>query len=256
MDAKTKKFIQEVTGVLLFYSRAVDPTILTAVNKISMEQANPTQHTVHAVDRLLSYTQQFPNNGVIIKPSNMQMTAQSDASYLSETKARSRAGGVIHFGLNQDGSVNGAVEYISTVIPTVCSSAAEAEYASLFLVGKAITEHRTALHELGHPQRATEITCDNSCAVGIANNKVKQKRSKAIDMRYHWTRDQVRQGKLQVKWEQGVDNLADYFTKAHPVYHFVAKRALYVNTPKPTHPRECARSRRITKRLLSETVGS
>ena len=245
VDATLKTFVQEVTGVFLFYSRAVDPTMLTAVNKISMEQAKPTVATLAAVDRLLSYAERYPMAKVVIKPSNMQLCAQSDASYHSESGARSRAGGILYFGQHADGAINGAIDYISLVIPTVCSSAAEAEYAALFLVGREATYARHILEDLGHPQGIITIICDNSCAVGIANDEVKQKRSKAIDMRYHWIRDQVRQQKFTVVWEKGSTNLADYFTKAHPVAHYVSMRRTYVVTPKATSIKECARSRRI-----------
>ena len=249
VDAKTKTFVQEVTGVILFYSRAVDPTMLTAVNKISMQSANPTRATLKAIDRLLSYAEQYPNATTEIRPSNMQLCAQSDASYLSEHGARSRAGAVLYFGLTSDNTINGMIEYISTVIPTVCSSVAEAEYAALFLTGRAITNIRTILEDLGYPQQTTNIICDNACAVGIANGSVKQKRSKAIDMRYHWIRDQVNQGKLTISWAEGASNLADYFTKAHPVHHYVTMRRTYVYTPQSASMRICARSRRVTRRL-------
>lgn len=224
-----KTFIQEATGVFLFYSRAVDPTMLTAVTKISSQQSKPTRATLQAVDRLLSYAERYPTAEVIIRASDMQLHAQSDASYHSESGARSRAGGILYFGTDTDGNINGAIEYISMIIPTVCSSAAEAEYAALFLLGREATNARHILTDLGYPQHTTTIMCDNSCAVGIANDDVKQKRSKAIDMRYHWIRDQVAQGKLQVKWEKGSANLADYFTKAHPVSHYnVMRRTYYI----------------------------
>ena len=248
VDAATKTFVQEVTGVFLFYSRAVDPTMLAAVNRISTQQAKPTVGTLDAIDRLLSYAEQYPNSTIVFKPSNMQLCGQSDASYTSESEARSRAGGILHFGLNHDGSVNGAIDYMSSIIHTVCSSVAEAEYAALFLLGREATSARNILSDLGYPQGTTALICDNECAVGLATDSVKQKRSKAIDMRYHWIRDQVRQGKFQVKWEQGAKNLADYFTKAHPVHHYVTMRRMYVTTPKPSSIRDCARSRRIEHR--------
>jgi hypothetical protein len=251
VDAQTKTFVQEVTGVFLFYSRAVDPTMLTAVNKISMQSAKPTHATLKAIDRLLSYAERYPNAITEIRPSNMQLCAQSDASYLSEYGARSRAGAVLYFGLTGDHAINGMVEYISMVIPTVCSSVAEAEYAALFLTGRAITNIRNILEDLGYPQTTTNIVCDNSCAVGIVNGTVKQKRSKAIDMRYHWIRDQVKQGKFTVSWAEGATNLADYFTKAHPVHHYVAMRRTYVYTPQSASMRVCARYRRIARRLVT-----
>ena len=249
VDAKTKTFIQEVTGVFLFYSRAVDPTMLTAVNRISSEQAKPTQATLAAVDRLLSYAERYPNATIVIRASNMKLCVQSDASYLNESNARSRAGGILYFGINKDGSINGAIDHISCIIKTVCSSVAEAEYAALFLAGREALNARNILLDLGYPQDATEFICDNDCAVGIATDRLKQKQSKAIDMRYHWIRDQVRQGKFTIRWEAGANNLADYFTKAHPVHHIVDMRRKYVFTPKPLVIKQCARSRRVAYRI-------
>ena len=145
-------------------------------------------------------------------------------------------------------SINGAVDNISCIIPTVVSSAAEAEYAALFLVGKEATSARHVLHDLGYPQQATTILCDNTCA-GIAPRSVKQKRSKAMDMRYHWIRDQVCQNKFKVIWEAGKYNLADYFTKAHSVKHFVEMRNIFVCTPTRNVVKDCARSRRVERKI-------
>jgi hypothetical protein len=50
---------------------------------------------------------------------------------------------------------------------------------------------------LGYSQRsATPMLCDNLCVVGIVNNTLKAKRSKTIDMRYHWVRDRIRLGAI------------------------------------------------------------
>ena len=253
VSEEQKTYIQAVVGVFLFYSRAVDPTMLTTINKISSDQSHPTQTTMRAVERFLGYAKRYPNSHIRISESNMQMQVQSDASYLSESNARSRAGGVLYFGLRSDGSINGAVDNISCIIPTAVSSAAEAEYAALFLVGKEATSARHTLQDLGYPQPATTILCDNSCAVGIATRSVKQKRSKAIDMRYHWIRDQVYQNKFKVIWGAGKHNLADYFTKSHPVQHFAALRNTFVFTPKG-EIRECARTRRIARKISANAL--
>lgn len=147
---------------------------------------------------------------------------------------------------------HGIIDAASVIIPTVCSSVAEAEYAALFLAGKEVVSARHTLHDLGFPQDSTIINCDNSCAVGIANITVKQKRSKAIDMRYHWIRDQIKQGKMIVVWEEGSKNLADFFTKAHPVWHHKNMLPLFVHTPKRTGPQDTHRGRRIER--LKEAI--
>jgi hypothetical protein len=69
------------------------------------------------------------------------------------------------------------------------------------------------LEDLGYPQPPTIIMCDNTCAIGIATDSIKQKRSKAIDMRFHWVCDRVRQGQFTISYIQSADNIADYFTK-------------------------------------------
>jgi hypothetical protein len=100
---------------------------------------------------------------------------------------------------------------------------------------------------MGHPQQPTLIVCDNSCAVGLANNTVRQRRSKAMEMRFHWARDRVRQGQFRVEWRVGRLNLADYFTKDYPVRHFIAMRKFFVDTPPPS---ATACSRRIDRKKL------
>ncbi len=55
--------------------------------------------------------------------------------------------------------------------------------------------------------------CDNTCAIGIATDSIKQKRSKATDMRSHWVRDCVRQGQFIISCIKSADKIADYFTK-------------------------------------------
>jgi hypothetical protein len=51
-----------------------------------------------------------------------------------------------------------------------------------------------------------------------------------------------------VSWKPGVSNLADFFTKAHPVYHHKAMRENYVDTPRINSPRINASFRRKSRR--------
>jgi hypothetical protein len=86
----------------------------------------------------------------------------------------------------------------------------------LFHNGKEAVPERITLEELGHPQPATPIVTNNSTATGIANDSVKQKQSKAMDMRFYWIWDRVRQEQFIVYWQHGTTNQADCFTKHYP----------------------------------------
>lgn len=145
-------------------------------------------------------------------------------------KARSRAAGYQYLG-NKYPPANGAINVLCHIMREVVSSAAEAELGALFYNGKEACPIRTALEELGHPQPATPIITDNSTATGIANETVKQKRSKAVDMRFYWIRDRVRQGQFTIHWKKGILNKADYHSKHHPSSHHQLVRPSYLYEP-------------------------
>ena len=135
---------------------------------------------------------------------------------------------------------NGAVFVLSNIMKNVMASAAEAELGALFFNAREAIPIRNTLREMGHPQPATPITTDNACAAGIANDTVKQKRSKAIDMRFYWIRDRVKQGQFCVRWAPGTMNRADYFTKHFwPAYHRVIRSTYLQPTQQYTATRVC-----------------
>jgi hypothetical protein len=243
LNAKDVKHVQTVLGTFLYYARAVDSTMLAAIGTIAMSQADPTVSTLAAITHLLNYCATHPEATLLYRASDMVLHVESDASYLSCPKARSRAAGY-HFLSDRPRdptkapdpsdpppTANGAIDVLCQVMREVLSSAAEAELAALYHNGKQACPLRTTLEELGHPQPPTPIQTDNSTAAGIANDTVKQKRSKAIDMRFYWIRDRVRQGQFIVYWKKGSLNKADYFTKHHPASHHRDIRSVYLHSP-------------------------
>jgi len=224
------KYIQAVMGTLLYYARAVDSTILTALSAIAIEQANPTEQTRAKVKQLLDYCATQDEAVLTYHASNMILAVHSDAGYCNETKSRSRAGG--HFFLSDDVDNppnNGAILTIATIIKAVMSSAAEAELGALFINAKEAVFLRQILTEMGHPQPRTPIMTDNSTADGVINQKIQPKRTKAMDMRFHWLRDCEAQGQFKIYWRPGKNNLADYFTKHHPPLHHVNVRSEFLS---------------------------
>jgi hypothetical protein len=233
LNAADKLRILEVLGTLLFYARAIDSTLLTAIGELATEQSAGTKTTMTKLAQLLNYCASHPEATVRFTASDMILAVESDASYLSVIKARSRAAG--YFFLtnklvkpNDTFKPNGAVHILCHIMREVLSSAAEAELGALFHNGKEACPLRIALEEMGHPQPATPMATDNSTASGIATDSVKQKRSKAVDMRFYWIRDRVRQGHFQIYWSKGRTNRADYFSKHHPASHHQAIRSTYL----------------------------
>ena len=228
------KRIQQIVGSLVFYARAQDSTLKKALSTLGSEQTKGTEYTEEKMRQLLDYCYTHPDAKIRYYASDMMLHIHSDGSYLSEAKARSTAAG--HFFLaNKPNPTkpilnNGAIHTISNIIKHVMSSAAECELGTAFINAKEGVPIRTTLDEMGWIQGPTPLQVDNSTADGIANNKCKQQRSKAMDMRFYWLQDRVAQNQYHVHWEPGETNLADYYSKHHPSSHHVKVRPLYVHT--------------------------
>ena len=85
------KLKQQAVGKFLFYARAIDNTMLHALNDIATSKDNQT--TLAAVTYFLNYAACNPNASIIYCASNTQLNIESDAAYLVCPNARSRAGG-------------------------------------------------------------------------------------------------------------------------------------------------------------------
>jgi hypothetical protein len=214
--------------------------MLVALGTIASQQSKGIQATAQALPQLLNYAATHPDATFRYHTSDMYLHVHSDASYLSEASARSCAGGI--FFLSQRPAnpskppaptaipppQNGAIHIISTIMRNVMASTMEAELGALFHNARDGIPLRTTLIEMGHDQAATPIQTDNACAAGVANKTVKQRRSKAIDMRFYWIRDRIKQGQFIIHWRKGTDNLADYFTKHHSPAHHKHIRSNYL----------------------------
>jgi hypothetical protein len=213
--------IQKVTGSVLCYARAVDPTVLIPLHDIATEQTNATEKLQAATNQLLDYLATHPDATIIYHAFDMILHIHSDASYLSVSNARSRLGGLFFLGNRspEQDKLKGSILNVAYVIKNVVASAAESEVGECFHNAQSGAPLRVTLTELGHTQPPAPLRTDNSTASGILNAPIKQKRSKAMDMRYHWLTDRVRQKQFDVYWRPGCENLADYHTKHHSAQH-------------------------------------
>ena len=81
LDKKNTTRIQSIVGSVLYYARAIDSTLLPALNSISRQQSKPTKNTELQCHRVLDYLSTFPNVFLRYHASDMQLTIDSDASY-------------------------------------------------------------------------------------------------------------------------------------------------------------------------------
>ena len=161
----------------------------------------------------------------------MVLYIHTDTFYLSESEARSRAGGYFYLGhqpSKNDSIINGPIHIVSTILRNVMALAAEAEVGAAFLNAQQACALCTTLIKMGHKQPPTPIQTDNNVAQGILQGTVKQKRSKAIDMRFYWLKDRIAQGQFTIHWKPASTNYADYYTKHFAPSHHIGVRPLYL----------------------------
>ncbi len=231
------KHIQQVVGTLLYYSRAVDPTLAAALSAIASRQAQGTEAVMEACKQLLDYVATHPNATIRYCASDMILALDTDGSYLSEHGGKSRAAAYMYLTKHHEPDFhNGAILVLSAIIKHVMASASESELAALFYGCKEAIPIRTALQEMGHPQpEPTPVTTDNSTALGLTMNTMLPKASKAMDMRFQWLKCRRAQQLFRFLWAKSQLNRADYPSKHHPPAHHIKVRSKYVHDATPTH---------------------
>jgi hypothetical protein len=169
--------IQKVTGSVLYYAIAVDPTVLMPLNDIATEQTKVTEKTQASTNQMLDYLTTHPDATIRYHASDMILHIHSDASYLSVSNARSRLGGLSFLGNKspEQETLNRSILNVAAVVKNVVACAAESEVGACFHNAQSGAPLRVTLTDLGHTQPPTPLRTDNSTAFGMVNEKVKQK---------------------------------------------------------------------------------
>ena len=147
------KFLQQVTRKFLFYARAVNNTMMHALNDIAA--STDVESTYNATVYFLNCAACNPDAEIIYHTSDMILQVDSNAVYLVSSKAQSRARGYHLLGNTAKTQFNGPVLILAKIIKNVMASAAKAEVAALYLNAQEALTIWQCLIELGHPQPLT-----------------------------------------------------------------------------------------------------
>jgi hypothetical protein len=90
--------IEQITGTFLYYARAINGTMLHALNDMATWIATGNQSTAVSKTHFLHYCTTNPDTELLYRASNMIFKNDSDAAYLVAPGTKSRAGGHTYFG--------------------------------------------------------------------------------------------------------------------------------------------------------------
>jgi hypothetical protein len=201
-----------IVGSLLYASMVTRPDITFAVQALGRHlQSSSTEHLA-AAKRVLRYLQGTKTLGIQFSggknDQNTILTGYSDSDWGGDTDTRrSTTAYLFKFG-------EGPISWSSRLQPTVALSSAEAEYMAASAAVQEATYLRQLLMDFGYPQStATKIYEDNQGCIALARNPVLHKRTKHIEIRYHFIREKIESGEINLIYIPTQKQQADILTK-------------------------------------------
>nr|GEV72610.1 retrovirus-related Pol polyprotein from transposon TNT 1-94 [Tanacetum cinerariifolium] len=193
----------------LLYLIASRPDLQFAICMCPRYQAQPTENHIHAVKMIFRYLR-----GIVSwvlwypKDSFIALTAFADADHAGCQYTRRSTSGSLQF-LGER-----LISWASKRQKSVAISSTKAEYIALSRCCAQLLWMRSQLTDYGFGFNKIPMYCDNKSAIALCCNNVQHSRSKHIDIRYHFIKEQVENGVIELYFVNTEYQLGDLFTKA------------------------------------------
>ncbi|GJY79854.1 putative ribonuclease H-like domain-containing protein [Tanacetum coccineum] len=199
----------------LMYLIASRPDLVFAVCMCARYQAKPTKKHFEAIKRVFRYLKGTINMGLWYPKDNaMSLTAYADADHAGcQDSRRSTSGSAQFLG-------DRLVSWSSKKQRSTAISTTEAEYIAMSGCCAQILWMRSQLKDYGFDFNKIPLYCDNKSAIALCCNNVQHSRSKHIDIRHHFIREQVENRVVELYFVETNYQLADILTKALPRERF------------------------------------
>jgi hypothetical protein len=202
---------RSAVGAIMYAMLGTRPDITFAITALSQFNSNPGEVHWKALKRLIRYLLGTVNYSLTYGSNNQNqliMMGYCDADWGSNQDDRRSVTGYVYI-LN-----GGAVSWQARKQPTVALSSVEAEYMAATEATKEAIWLRSFFNELGLkiPSPIT-ILSDSQGSIALAKNPAVHSRSKHIDIRHHFIREQVAIGQIKMYYVPTKDMTADILTK-------------------------------------------
>lgn len=221
-DVCDQKTYQAMVGSLLYLSTRTRPDLAYAVGSVARYCAKPTKEHWMGVKRILRYLKGTVDFGLLYsREASPDCVGYCDADWAGDVGDRKSTSGYVFL---QGGA---AITWKSSKQSCVALSTAEAEYVALSAAAQeAIWLQQLTSDLLNKNIRETTIHEDNQSAMCMAKNQQSHRRTKHIEIKYHFIRDLVEAGRIKLTYCPSEDMIADMLTKGLPIAQFEKLRAL------------------------------
>ncbi|GJW38370.1 hypothetical protein Tco_0520654 [Tanacetum coccineum] len=195
----------------LMYLTSNRPDLIYTICLCARYQAKPTEKHLNMVKRIFRYLKRTINMGLwYSKDTGMSLTAYVDANHVGCQDTRRNTSESAQF-LGDKLVSRSSKKQKSTAI-----SSTEVEYISLSGCCAQILWMRSQLTDYGFQINKISLYCDNKSVIALCCNNVQHSRAKHIDVRYHYIKEQVENGIVELYFVRTEYQLADIFTKPLP----------------------------------------
>lgn len=212
-ELENPKDYREIVGSLIYAMTCTRPDISWVVSKLSQSLAKPTVQDLVAAKHVLRYLKGTSHYELCFKKSDeaLSLTAFSDSDWASSVEDRRSTTGYC-FSLTKQGP---AISWKSKKQPTVALSTCEAEYIGLANTTQESLYLMQLMNDLdSNVYNCTTIYGDNQGAIALSKNPVHRSRCKHIDVKYHFIRDVLKAGRINIKYCPTETMVADILTKS------------------------------------------
>lgn len=216
---------REAVGNLLYLSTRTRPDIAFSVNASSRHMENPMKDDEISIKRIMKYLVGSKTIGIVYKKTvdENKIEAFCDADYAGDVDTRrSTTGYIIFYG-------GGPISWSSRRQPIVAMSSTEAEYIAAADCCKELLYLKSLIEELTQKPVKAILNIDNQSAITLMKSGVVNKRSKHIDVRYHFIHEKVVSGEISVKYCPTNRQIADCLTKPLSRVKFEILKNMIVN---------------------------
>lgn len=210
-----------LVGSLMYIAQGTRPNIAYAVGALSQHLARPSMTAWNLGLHVLRYLKGTQYLGLIYHgKSNVVEGNQSwsfpechtDSDWAGDPNTRRSTTGYL-FKLN-----GAAISWKSRLQPTVSLSSTEAEYKATTEAGQEVVWLRGLLSHIAIDQKSPTVLCsDSTGAVSLTSKAIFHRRTKHIEVQYHWIREQVEKKTIILRHISNHHMFADVLTKPlHP----------------------------------------
>nr|GEU93992.1 copia protein [Tanacetum cinerariifolium] len=198
-----------------FSKGAVDPTLFTRKEGKDILMVRPTKKHLHVVKQIFQYLRGTTNTGLwYSKDTSLALTAYADADHARcQDTRRSTYGSAQFLG-------DKLISWSSKKQKSTAIFSIEAKYVALSRCCAQILWMRSQLTYYGFEFNKIPLYCDNKSAITLCCNNVQCSRSNHIDVQYHFIKEQVENGLVELYFVRVEYSLANFFTKALPRKRF------------------------------------